>query len=211
MNLLRYTLLPLLATALALGQSAPPSKTSDLPSQPEAVVRDLYQQVVARHPVGIPRDADMRFFAPYLSSELLHRIDLARACQADFFRQNPRPDLKPAFGWLEFGVFTGGDERASPGTFQIEKKEAEKDGAFRVVVRLTWRPPDGPGFWHVAAIVVPEENRFVVDNVVFLKDENMSPLAPAEWRLSEELSQGCEGPHWVGYGDRQGSQKPPEN
>jgi len=172
------------------------------------VVRNLYQQVVARHLVGIPREAEMKFFAPYLSSELLHRIGLARACQADFFRQNPRPDLKPAFGWLELGLFTGGDERASPGTFQIERKEAEKDGAFRVVVRLTWRPPDGPGFWHVAAIVVPEGSRFVVDNVVFLKDENMSPLAPAEWRLSAELSQGCNGPHWVGFGDQRNSPTP---
>ena len=93
MNLLQRMLLLLLGTALALGQHAPPNKTSSLPNQPEAVVRSLYEEMVARHAAGIPDGADVKAFAPYLSKALLHRIDLARACSAEWGRQNPEPDL----------------------------------------------------------------------------------------------------------------------
>ena len=106
MSLLRCIVVLQCATAVALGQSVPPSKTSDLPNQPEAVVRNLYQQVVARHPVGIPHEADMKVFAPYLSGALLHRIEDAKACEADWRRQHPDPTLK--LPGLDYGLFSGG-------------------------------------------------------------------------------------------------------
>jgi hypothetical protein len=48
--------------------------------QPEAFVRNFYRLVLARHPVSIPDKAEMKVFAPYLSNELLHKIDVALAC-----------------------------------------------------------------------------------------------------------------------------------
>jgi hypothetical protein len=182
-------LLPLL-TAWAIGQP--------VTNQPEAVVRSLYHEVVVRHPVGIPHGADWKIFAPYLSEPLLHRIDLAHDCARDWNRQNQGRILKAPFGWGEAGLFSGGDEKASPGDFQIERAQAEKDGSFRVDVKLTFRPSDGPGSWRVEAVVVRENGRLVVDDVLYLKDKG----GDVESRLSEVLSAGCSGPRWVGYGNR---------
>lgn len=92
---------------------------------------------MARHPIGIPEGADMKIFAPYLSKALLHRIDVAVACAANYDRQYPDPNSKPPFAWLEAGLFSGDDEQASPHAFHIERTQAENDGSFRVDVRLT--------------------------------------------------------------------------
>jgi hypothetical protein len=198
MNLLRSILLLQFATTLALGQSAPQGKPATPSNQPEALVRSLYTEVVAHHPIGIPRDADMKIVAPYLSKALLHRIDVAHACAADYDRQYPDPNLKPPFAWLEAGLFSGDDEQAEPRAFQIERTKSEDDGSFRVYVRLTWgTPPEKPSTWRVAAVVVREHDHFILDDVIYLKDQNRE----AEARLSEYLSAGCDGPHWVGYGN----------
>lgn len=199
MNLLWSILLLQFATTLALGQSAPQGKPATLPNQPEALVRSLYIEVVAHHPIGIPRGADMKIFAPYLSKALLHRIDTAVACAADYDRQYPDPNLKPPFAWLEAGLFSGDDEQAEPRNFQIERTQSEDDGSFRVYVRLTWgAPPEKPLIWRVAAVLTQEDGHFVLDDVIYLKDENRG----VEGRLSGYLSAGCDGPHWVGYSNR---------
>jgi hypothetical protein len=189
-------LLPLL-TALAWGQNAPQGKPSVLPNRPDALVSSLYGQVVARHPLGIPYGADMKVFAPYLSKGLLHRFDVNNACFADWRKRNPDPSLKPPVGLIENGVFSGGDEEAQPGAFQIERAAPEKDGSSRVYVRLTvGDPPDKPLVWQVAVVVVRENGHYVVDDVIYLKDKNN----PTDVRLSKLLSEGCNGPHWVGEG-----------
>ena len=94
MNLLQCVVLLQVAAVMALGQSAQPSKLPSPFTQPEALVRSLYTEVVARHPHDIPADAEMKIFAPYLSQGLLHKIDLAKTCSADWDRQNPEPRLK---------------------------------------------------------------------------------------------------------------------
>ncbi len=194
MSVLRWIVLLQFTTTLALAQLGQQSKPPSMPKQPDAMVRSLYREVVARHPVGIPGDADMKIFAPYLSKALLHRIDLAIACSADEARQHPDPHLKPEIAWLEAGLFSGDDEQASPRTFHIERAQSEKNGSFRVYVRLTWGLPESPLIWHVAAIVVLEDSHFVVDDVIYLKDENRD----VDSRLSEYLSAGCDGGRWVG-------------
>lgn len=187
-------LLPLL-TALMLAQNGPQGQPSALPRQPDALVSHLYKQVVVRHPLGIPYGADMKVFAPYLSRGLLHRFDLNNACFADWHKRNPDPSLKPPVGLIENGVFSGGDEEAQPGAFQIERTESGKDGSSRVYVRLTvGDPPGKPLVWYVAAVVVHENGRAVVDDVLYLKDKN----GEVESRLSKELSSGCDGPRWIG-------------
>jgi hypothetical protein len=191
-------LLPLL-TVLAWGQGAPQGKPSALPNQPDALVSSLYTQVVARHPLGIPYGADMKVFAPYLSKTLLHRFDLNNACFADWRRQNPDPSMKPPVGLIESGVFSGGNEEAEPQAFHIEKTESENDGSSRVYVKLTLgAAPDKPLIWYVAAVVVRENGRPVVEDVLFLKDNDRE----IDSRLSEALAAGCDGPRWVGEGNR---------
>jgi hypothetical protein len=194
MALLRYIILLQLTTTLALGQLAHSSRPASAPKQPDSIVRSLYREVVVRHPVGIPGDTDMKIFAPYLSKALLHRIDLAIACSADEARQHPEPNLKPEIAWLEVGLFSGDAEQASPRAFHIERARQERDGSYRVRVRLTWGSPSKPWIWRVAAKVIRENDHFVVDDVIYLKDENRD----VDSRLSEYLTAGCDGGRWVG-------------
>jgi hypothetical protein len=196
MTLLRCTFLLQFTTMLGLGQLAHQSKQSSVPEQPDAMVRSLYNRVVTRHPVGIPRDAEMKTFAPYLSKSLLHRIDLALACEDDYYRRHQNPSEKPEIEWLEFGLFTGGNEKVSPRAFDVERTQSHNDGSFRVYVRLTWGSHSKPWIWRVSLIAVQENGRFVVDDVIFLKDEELH----VESRLSETLSAGCDGSRWTGYG-----------
>jgi hypothetical protein len=168
-----------------------------LPNQPEAFVQSLYQHVVARRPVGIPWGMDWKIFAPYLSRTLLHRIDLAGACGEDWYRQNSDPNLKPEYGWLELGFFSNGDDEDELRNFQIERMESLKDGSKHVNVQLTWGwPPEKPWISHVAAVLVQENGRWVVDDVIYLKNEQ--DKSDVDYRLSGSLSYGCDGPRWVG-------------
>lgn len=194
MNFLRCIILLQFTAALAFGQAARQSQPASVPKSPEAMVRSLYREVVARHPLGIPGEAEMKIFAPHLSKALLHKIDLAIACERDEARQNPDPHMKPAIAWLEVGLFSGGDEQASPREFHIERSQPQKNGSFQVTVRLTWGPQDGPWIWRVAAIVMREDSRFVIDDVIYLKDDDQDD----EVSLSELLTIGCDGPRWVG-------------
>lgn len=204
MTLLRWIFLLQFTTTFALGQvvhqSGPPTR---LATQPEAVVRSLYSEVIARHPIGIPDDASMKVFAPYLSKALLRRIDVAIACSIDYSRQHQRRDEKPPFDWLELGLFSGGNEEALPRAFHVESTQAQKDGSYRVYVRLAWGAPLSPFIWHVAGIVVRENGHFIVDDVVFLKDKDR----PVESPLSKILAAGCDGPRWVGYSDERDNLK----
>lgn len=197
MNVLRCIFVLWLATLSAPAHTARQSEVAGVQSEPEAFVRTLYTQVVARHPLGIPEGADMKVFAPYLSKALRHRVDLARACLDDFVRQHPDPNLKPPFGWIESGLFSGDDEQASPRDFVLERTQPERDGSLRVYVKLTWEVPHAPiWIWRVAVVLVRENGRLAVDDVIYLKDEHRLK----ETRLSRYLSTGCDGSHWVGVG-----------
>jgi hypothetical protein len=202
MNLLQFLLLLQIATPLALGQAAHWTEPAGPADQPEALVRSVYNEVVALHPLGVPGGAAFEVFKPNLSKMLLHRIDINIACQNDWDRQNPGPNSKPPF--LEFGLFSGDAERAEPRTFQIERVKAEKDGSIRVYVRLTHEEPGAsPWTWQVSTVLVRENGHFVVDDVIYLKDKPRD----VDVRLSEYLSQGCEGPHWVGDREQRGKLK----
>jgi hypothetical protein len=186
--------LPLL-TVLVWGQGTPHGKPSLMPNESERLVSALYKQVITRRPLGIPSGADMRAFAPYLSKALRYRFDLNKACAVDWRKQNPDPSLKPPVGLIENGIFSGANEEAEPQAFYIERTESENDGSSRVYVRLTvGDPPNRPLVWYVAAVVVREDGRPFVDDVLYLKGEN----GEVESRLSRDLSSGCDGPRWVG-------------
>ena len=87
-------LIMLLLLASYVSPSAPAEHS------PDSVVRVLYQQVVARRPLGIPKGADKAAISPFLSKELIQKLDAAQACQDDYFRQRTDKHSKPAFGWL---------------------------------------------------------------------------------------------------------------
>lgn len=170
---------------------------------PDSVVRELYQQVVARRPLGIPKGEDKAALWPFLSKGLIQELDAAQSCEDDYLRQRLDNESKPAFGWLETGLFSGSNEWAIPASSAVERTEPKKDGTFRVYVRLTYKesfetygkPPDPTHTfdWHVAAVVVSEERRFVVNDVLFFKDDSTKIAS----RLTGSFA-GCEGPHWVG-------------
>jgi hypothetical protein len=141
----------------------------------------------------------MKLISPYLSSLLLRRINQTRACGNDWFRLHPQNNVKPPFAWGEFGLFSGAADRSAPDTFQIEKMEAEDDGSFRAYIRLTeGNPPEKPWTWRVTDKVMREGGRYVIDDVIFLKDKDID----TETRLSGILMGGCDGPRWIGYNNR---------
>ena len=93
------------------------------------------------------------------------------------------------------------EARCVPAT--VERTDRMKDGTFRVHVRLTYKessetygkPPDPTHTfdWHVAAVVTSEGGRFVVDDVLFFKDDSTKITS----RLTDSFK-GCGGPRWVG-------------
>lgn len=178
-------LLPLLAVS-ASGHALHQGKPSAPPDRPDAMVESLYKEVVARHPFGVP---DMDVFGPYLSKKMLHGFDLAKACFDGWRRENPDPNLKPSVGLIELGIFSGGSEESAPQTFNIEKIESRKDGSYRVRVKLIWEDASNKLAWHIVAIVVRENGRPVVDDMLYLKGNDRD----VEWRLSKLMMRGCKG------------------
>ena len=72
-------------------------------------------------------------------------------------------------------------------------------------VSLTWGwPLEDTENWQIEVIIVRENGRLVVDDVIYLKDKDLA----AEYRLSEYLAAGCDGSHWVGDRDQRNDQKP---
>ena len=198
MTIFRCLAVFFMITLLGHGQALQKHRRVDLSNKAELPVRGLYQDLVSRPIGGIPTLERMKSLSPYLSDSLLKRITQARACNDDYFRLHPKNDVKPPLEWLEFGLFSGADDRSGPHTFHIEDARSQEDNSTRVNVRLTEGiPPEKPWTWKVAAVVIREDGRFVINDVVFLKDKNVD----TESRLSEILQRGCDGSRWVGYGN----------
>jgi hypothetical protein len=198
MSILRCVAFLCLIQLFGHGQAPQEHHRADLSNQAKLPVRGLYQDLVSRPIGGIPSLERMKSFSPYLSDSLLNRITQARACNDDYFRLHPKNDVKPPLVWLEFGLFSGINDRSGPQSFQIEQAKSLEDNSIQVNVRLTEGiPPEKPWTWEVAAIVIRENGHFVINDVVFLKDKDFN----TESRLSEILKRGCDGSHWVGYGN----------
>jgi len=169
--------------------------------KPEAVVRKLYGQIVVRRPIGIPVGVDKDAIWPFLSKRLSRRLETAQACEADYYRRHASDDGKPRFGWFESGLFSGENEMASPVEAVVENTKSRKDGSFRVYVKLRFKDGESADSalsspWHVAARVIPESGRFVVDDILLLADDSTENVS----RRLSQLFVGCEGPHWTGGG-----------
>jgi hypothetical protein len=170
---------------------------------PESIVRELYRQIVARRPLGIPKGEDKAAIWPHLSKRLIHRLETAQACEDSYFQQHTGEDSKPGFDWLEVNLFSGGNEQAIPSSAVVERTAAQKDGSLRVYVRLRYkesfetygRPPNPANtfHWGVAAAVISEGGRFVVDDVLLFKDDSTKIAS----RLADSFP-GCDGSRWTG-------------
>jgi len=193
MNSILNAVLLCFAAAWGLTAEAQTTEHMKLASRPEETVSSLYREVQTHAPSGLLSDADKRLFSPYLSKSLLRKIDLAEACEKDWNRQNGGQVIKAPFAWSEFGMFSGANERTSPGTFHIQSFRKAHDGSLQIVVRLTYRRGDGSGTWRVIDHVIQEEGRFVLDDVLFPKDDSENGST-----LVGRLSKGCKGPRWVG-------------
>jgi hypothetical protein len=184
------------------------NRLSDLPRllDEEAaidVTRDLYDAIVARHPLGIPHGQDKARISPFLSKRLRKQLETAQACQDDYLRQYPHPAALPKPAWFNAGLFSGDGALALPGADLVDHKNRQDDGSFLVFVWLSragsvpansspiesrWRN------WHVSALVKSEDGRYVVDNVRLFGDDSMD--GPSQ--TLSDLSVGCDGSHWVG-------------
>jgi hypothetical protein len=184
-------------------------RLSDLPAlldQPAVTVgvQKLYEEIVAHHPIGIPAGAEMATLQPFLSKRLAEQLQTAQVCHDDYTRQHPTAIRTTKPGWLTSGLFSG-EGNHTPVDAVVERKEKQNDGSFTVYVDL--EPVDalidlghgrrafhGGYAWQVEARVIPEDGRFVVDDV------RIFDRFPAEGtsRLLSDSFSGCDGSHWTG-------------
>ena len=190
------------------GSSQHLSDLSVLLDQPAVTygVQKLYSEIVAHHPIGIPAEAEMVAIRPYLSKRLAQQLQTAHACQDHYNRQHATANETSIPSWLKSGLFFGDGSHASPVDALVERREKQNDGSFTVYVDL--EPADavvnldhgrrafhGGYTWQVKATVIPEDGRFVVDDV------RIFDRFPAEVpsRLLSDSFSGCDGPHWTGH------------
>lgn len=183
---------------------------SDLPvllDQPAVTggVQKMYLAIVARHPIGIPKDAEMAAIRPYLSKRLVEQLQTAQACQDDYNRQHAKASETSKPGWLKSGLFSGDGSHASPVDAVVERKEKQNDGSFTVYVDLEpveaiinlghgRRAFHGGYTWQVKATVMSEGSQFLVDDVRIF---DSFPAEGSSRLLSDSFS-GCDGSHWTG-------------
>jgi hypothetical protein len=170
------------------------------------VVGQLYDQVILRHPFGIPSGATMQAIRPFLSERLAAQIETAKACEADYLRDHEgTSDIVPKPAWLKSDLFSGDANRAAPASAWPVREGQQKDGSYLVLVNLfgqTIEVGNGlkggayspTGTWHVYAKVIPQDGKFVVDDVRLF--DGSSADGPS--RLLSESFAGCDGSHWAG-------------
>jgi hypothetical protein len=182
-------------------------RLSDLPgllNQPAFTggARQLYEEIVAHHPIGIPSGAELTTIRPFLSKRLAEQLQTAKACQEDYFQQHEIKESTPKPAWLRTGIFSGDGKRAAPVESYPSLKERPTDRTFLVDMSLSL--PDINGnkpksysrndWWVVTVKVISENAQFVVDDVRIF--DGLSTDGPSHL-LSESFA-GCDGSHWTG-------------
>jgi hypothetical protein len=169
--------------------------------QPADVVQRLYREVVELHPLGVPHGAAKTALWPLLSTRLINAFETRNACDLDWVRhhQNADPPGK-APGFYEDGLFSGRNERGEINGAAVESTKVQADGSYLVYVNV-WSYFDmgDPSLrtgeihrWRVAARVISENGRFVVDDILGFKgvfDYDKSVY------MSKMITYGCRGTH----------------
>jgi hypothetical protein len=185
-------------------------RLSDLPAlldQPAVTgeVQKLYEEIVAHHPIGIPSSAEMAVIRPFLSNRLAEQFQAAQACQDDYSHRQLTAGKTSKPGWLKSGLFSGEGSHVSPVEAVPSGKEKQNDGSFLVYVNMEpveavidlshgRRAFHGGYSWQVEARVIPEDGRFVVDDVRIF---DRFPAEGPSHLLSDSFV-GCDGLHWTG-------------
>jgi hypothetical protein len=144
---------------------------------PEEAVSKFYSTYLSVHkPGGLPDDNELRQLAPLMSKRLTALIRDALAYQAQYIKEHPPKHLsdnappiiyKPPFCDGDF--FSSMVEGAS--SFRVGKAY-RRDRDYNVDLHLKYidllNPKEKPIEWTDSAIVVKEDNRFVVDDMEFL-------------------------------------------
>jgi hypothetical protein len=176
------------------------------PSSPTSVAQDFYAQIVKHHPTDIPTGYVKRAIWPLLSSRLASGLEALQACEDDYFRRYgtilKAEQLKPTIGWLEYGLFSGGNEEALPAEVKVARVEPRSEGAMQVDLEFTYRdtfetygrPPDDSNTfrWKGRLLVAREGGRYVIDDYVPI-DEKGEPQTPLSRQFPE-----CKRGRWVG-------------
>lgn len=164
---------------------------------PSNTVADLYRNVVALHPLGIPRGKALRSLKPYISERMLHKLSDVKACEINYYQQHRRGSEKPPFVWLESGLFSGDNELALPSSVSVQKSELIAERVFAVQVLLDYVNDDGKEksrySWKVSVNVIYQRGKYVVDDVVFY-DENSTDKRGDFY----DLFSSCNGRQWNG-------------
>jgi hypothetical protein len=169
-------------------------------------VGQLYDQIVARHPIGIPVGAGTAAIRPFLSKRLVEQLQTAKACEDDYLRQHHQTtNGTPKPAWLKSGLFSGDGSRALPASAWPVREGLQKDGSFLVSVNLFAQAIDlgnglrggaysSAGTWRVSVRVVSEDGKFVVDDVRLFD----GPTTDGPSRLLSDSFAGCNGSRWTG-------------
>jgi|GEM_PF-2745722 len=172
---------------------------------PLDVVRVFYSYITRHQPLGIPKGNDKKALWPLMSKQLVQQLNTLQLCEDDYYTRYGellrKNDWKPSIGWLEYGLFSGGNEAATPSKFSIlsaAKRKSKVDVHLRFTYKQTYCCGAPPAYEHYEGIVevISEDNRFVIDDYVALGD-----YKPGR-RLSEGFSE-CQGGKWVGRPERQ--------
>lgn len=189
----------LIVTAAVFLYVAIPSGLAAQQQQPTEVVKKLYREVVAQHPMGVPQGAARKAIWPLLSDRLIRSFETRDACDLDWDRRhrNANPSLK-APGFYEDGLFSGSNEQGYVNGAIVGSAKVQGDGSYLVTVNL-WSYFDGGEVslrtgkiyrWRVAARVTSERNRFVVDDILGFKGVFDHDKAVY---MSKLLTLGCKG------------------
>ena len=177
------------------------------PSPPATdVVNEFYALIVKHHPLGIPTGEVKRAIWPLLSSRLAASLEALQACEDDYFRRYEKvlkaEQLKPSIGWLEHGLFSGGNEEALPAEVRVTRVEPRPDERMQMDLEFTYRdtfetygrPPDDSNTfrWRGTLLVVREGGRYLIDDYVPI-DEKGKAHTPLSRNFSE-----CQRGRWVG-------------
>jgi hypothetical protein len=158
------------------------------------VTRNLYDAVVALHPLGVPHSLDRAKIFPLLSRGLRDKLESAHGCGQDFVQHLPAAaKSKPEA--ISAGIFSGEGDLAMPGAALVDHKELQADGSFLVLVWLSHKHTAAPNSvavwknWHVLVTVKLEDHKFLVNDVRLF--DGISSEGPSEL-LSESFA-ACAG------------------
>jgi hypothetical protein len=187
-----FVLLPL---ATCSGQSTAQE------TQPSDVVQKLYQEVVTRHPLGVPTGAARTAIWPLLRKRLIKGFDTRDACDRDWDRQHQNSDVPlkaPGFyeafsGWYENGYINGA---------AVGRTKRQTDGSYLVYVGVWSYLDDGDpelrthrtSHWQVGVRVISEDGKFVVDDILGFK--GVFDYDKSVW-MSKMITAWCHGPHAI--------------